>query len=87
MNPEGGDPMFWNPRQLLDYWLADMSRAADGYLRSPLFLGWMRYAASMMRHAQGMVSWAPVGARLASAGPHPEEEPQAAPPRADGGAD
>jgi hypothetical protein len=35
--------LFWDP-QLRSRWLAELSQALDGYMRSPAFLEWMQYS-------------------------------------------
>ena len=38
-----GIALFWNPRQLRNQWLADLSQTMDNYMRSPAFLELIRY--------------------------------------------
>jgi hypothetical protein len=47
---------FYDPRQLRNAWLADLTRSMDVYLRSPAFLDWLRASLSLMARPTALAS-------------------------------
>ena len=46
-------------RELWSRWFVDLSRAMDGYMRSPAFLYWMQHRLALMTEARrfGAAAW------------------------------
>ena len=57
-------------RQLRDRWLARAADSVDGYLRSPLFLLWLRHGLHTLTGLQSLLSLEPRPERLQASPAH-----------------
>jgi hypothetical protein len=73
---DSGLELLFDPRRLRQCWLAELSRALDLYLRSPVFLEWLRCSLTAMNEARSLCArWLDVTGVALPALPPPSSAP------------